>query len=413
MRSSAYAIVAAVAIALPGVAAGQGFQYASPWTVGNYYSAGGYAPGVPAGAMYAPQGSYNPGGAYAGYPSVASGASVEASYQPPADYSLGAPAAPCHGADCGHCCASQCSTGCCLHRTGLFADYLYWQVSDADLPFVVPQDGIGAIGTVPIGEATVLDPDHESAFRVGGNFALDCTSSMTFVYTKFETNTQAELIVPPPFVVQPLVTLPSTFNAGSTGQLAVSEWSLEFETFDLEYRAVLLSCSKYYINGVIGGRYVMYDQDFTSAFFFAPPDGTTFVNTAIDFDGAGIRSGVEGEHRLCLGLYGYGKLIGSLIAGEFRSAYQQFNQFNGEEGTTRMRESRVVPMIETELGLGWCSANGRVRFSAGYYFSIWSNMITAQEWINAVQTTSFESPSRDAKDDIRIDGLVTRLELRL
>src|SRR5688572_12929966 len=116
----------AMAIALPGVAAGQAFQYANPWNVGHYYSAGGYEPGVPAGygQTYAPGGSYAPGGAYAGYPSAAEGAPADGYPQAPVDYSLGAPAAPCHGAGCGHCCANHCSTGCCIHRSGIFAEYL-------------------------------------------------------------------------------------------------------------------------------------------------------------------------------------------------------------------------------------------------------------------------------------------------
>jgi hypothetical protein len=400
---------------LPAIAAGQEFRYSNAWNNGMMPGAaadayaGGYVMADPAGyaAYEYPQATYD-----------------QAAYQgqvdsQPAGYPQAA--GPCHEGNCDHCCPSHCSMGRCLHRSGVFGEFLYWQVTGADLSYGVPQDGISAPGsptppgTAPVGDVGVLEYDYEAAFRVGFNVALHCNSSVSVAYTHFETNTDHALFIPAPFVIQPLVLAPGTFNAGFTAQLATAETSLEMETIDLDYRGVIMSCSKYHLNCVAGARYGELDQSFSSVFLFAPPNGTTFVATELDFAGAGLRLGLEGERFILprMGISLYGKAIGSVLGGEFRGTYGQVNQFNGVEAFTTWEDSRLVPMAEAELGFSWVNRRDTLRFSAGYYAGIWSNVVTTAEWINGVQGLSFVDISRDTYDCIRFDGLVARAELRL
>jgi hypothetical protein len=376
-------------VGLPAIASGQEFQYTNAWHMAGYAQATGYGE-----EAYIPADAFAPA-AYSGY--------------------VDAPPAACHGGDCGHCCPSHCSTGRCLHRSGVFGEFLYWQASGVDLSYAVPQDGIGGPGTVQVGDVAVLDFDHEAAFRGGLTLALDCNSSATATYTRFETNTHSDISIPAPFVIRPLVTHPGTFNAGATAQAAGAAYALYMDTIDLEYRAVLISCSKHYVNWVAGARYAELDQNFNSFFPFAPPDGFTVVETRLDFEGAGIRLGLEGERRILpkLGVCAYSKAMGSLLAGEFRATYLQFNQFNGVEAFTTWEDTRVVPMAELEVGLSWMSRRGRLRLSTGYYFGAWLNTVTTQEWINAVQAVNFTNVGQDAFDTIQFDGLVARAEVRL
>jgi hypothetical protein len=182
---------------------------------------------------------------------------------------------------------------------------------------------------------------------------------------------------------------------------------------DADYRAVLCSGNRYYINYLAGLRYAHMDQNLDSVFPFAPPDGTSFASSEINFDGFGIRLGLEGERRIFArsGLSVYSKAAISALAGEMRSSYVQANQFNGIEAVTAWNDDRVVTIGELELGVAWISCNGRIRASAGYYFASWGNMVTTPEYINAVQNGIYHDVSQDARDDIAFDGLVTRLEL--
>ncbi len=324
-------------------------------------------------------------------------------------------AGACHGNGCDHCCSTNCRTGRCLHRSGIFGEYLYWQVSGIDLSYAVPQNGIGGVGTVQTGDVGVLDFDYDSGLRAGFTVALDCNSSVGAAYTRYQTATQGDIAIDAPFVILPLVTHPGTFNAGATSQAAAGGYSLSLDAIDIEYRAVLLCGSKYYVNYVVGGRYAELDQSFDSIFPFAPPDGFTAVSTELDFTGGGIRIGLEGERSILpkWGVCLYSKAMGSLLGGESRGSYLQANQFNGVEVFTTWEDNRLVPIAEAELGVSWMSRGGMLRLSAGYYLGAWMNMVTTQEWINAVQAINFTDVGQDAYDSIRFDGLVARVELRI
>ncbi len=376
----------------PAIGAAQEFQYSHP-------GQGGYAPATYSGgyATDYPQGYGQASHAYPGGPAYTHDV------------------APCYAEGCGHCCAQHCATGRCLHRSGMFAEFLYWQVNGADVAFAVPQEGIGAAGTVPVGGVGVLDYDHEASFRVGLNLAMTCNTSITASYTKFETNANFEVFANAPQVIQPLVVVPGTFNAGFTAQAAGAESALKLELIDMELRTVLHSGRYHHLNGIIGMRYGELDQSFASIFPFAPPDGTTFVLSELDFTGIGLRCGVEGERFLLphLGIAAYGKFIGGMLGGDFQGSFLQFNQFNGVEAATTWEDARLVPTVEGELGLSWVNRKDTFRLSAGYYMSIWSNVVTTSEWINGVQNLNFVDIGRDEYDSLRFDGLVARAELRL
>lgn len=319
--------------------------------------------------------------------------------------------------DCNHCCASKCCNGTCIHRTGAFASYLYLTPRNNDLAFAIPYDGIvppggPGGGSVPIGDVAVADLDYSSGFNVGFNLAIDCCSSITASYTWFDTDTSNAITVDAPNVVLPLITLPATFNAGFTAQQARADYDLQYQLVDVDYRALLWSCKGSYVNYTVGARYAHMESSLRSVFPFAQPDGTTFVDADINFDGAGIRFGLEGERRIFRrsGLSVYGKGHISALAGEFNSNYAQYTQFQGE-GNTGWSDDRVITISELELGIGWTNRCGNLRVSAGYYFAFWDNVVTMPEYINAVQTPSYVDVNNDDDDNIAFDGLIIRTEL--
>src|SRR5690606_31763358 len=110
-------------------------------------------------------------------------------------------------------------------------------------------------------------------------------------------------------------------------------------------------------------------------------NGQATVSTDVDFDGLGIRLGLEGERYTRRGFMAYAKSHGSLVAGEFRANYQQGNAFDASVVDTDWEAGRIVPMLDLETGIGWTSANGYWRFSAGYVYSAWYNVVKTDEWI--------------------------------
>ena len=325
----------------------------------------------------------------------------------------------CRSDSCGHCCAYKCDYGACVHRTGFFGEYMNLQVRGVDQAYGVAQDGIGGLGTVPVGRVGTTDFDNHSGFRAGFTVALDCTSSITATYTSFESDVEDALVSP--VVIQPLVAFPGTFNAGFTAQAANAVNHVDFQFIDVDYRAILRSGKDYYVNYLLGARYAQLTQEFSALFPFAPPNGATLVETEIGFDGGGIRFGLDGERQLCAeyGLGTYAKLVGSLVAGQSQASYLQVNQFNGIEATTQWEDSRLMNIWEIELGLSWTSGNGMLRLTAGYYVAIWGNVVTTPEYINAVQTFdltrngNYTDVGQDANDTITFDGIVARLEINL
>jgi hypothetical protein len=221
-----------------------------------------------------------------------------------------------------------------------------------------------------------------------------------------------------------MVIHPATPNAVIGTAAAWGRHDLEYDLMDLEYRRVWWDdglgkslkgdCSAgSSMNWVAGVRWGRLEQNFQSVFtddLVGPPIAEVTVLTDIDFDGIGVRLGLEGERYASrLPFMVYGKCYGSLIAGEFDASYQQTVQAGANFGVdTSWTAGRIVPTFELELGGGFVCCDGSLRATAGYMFSAWTNVVKTEDFIHAVQTNDF----RDMGDTITFDGLVARVEGR-
>ena len=219
---------------------------------------------------------------------------------------------------------------------GIFGEVLYLNVRDAEVPFAVPQDGIGLPGTTPMGPVSSVEPDFELAFRVGVTWALGIDSHFGAAYSWYEADETATAEAAGANVINPLAMFPGTFNAGFTAQEATANQAIEFQLADLDYHAIAHKCERYWYGYFAGVRYATLDQQFDVTYPFALPDGTTTVTTNVDFNGIGLRLGLEGERQFTpnykLVVYGIGTV--NLLAGEFDASYVQVNQFGGTEVST-------------------------------------------------------------------------------
>jgi hypothetical protein len=303
------------------------------------------------------------------------------------------------------------------HRTGVFAEYMFLRPRDVEVAYGVPANGAVVAPPTPsvqIGPVGVVDFDFSSGFRAGVSLACDCRSSLVLAYSRFENSTSDTMDVvidPMAETIQPLVLHPGTLDTNSHYLSAWAAQSIDYDLVDLDYRATLLVRECSMINWFVGARYAQLGQDFDAHFTLQGDQDN--VITSVDFDGAGIRLGLDGERHHGCGLMLYGKSALSVVAGEFRASYFQNSNFDPVTVQTSWKAGRIVPILDLELGLGWQSPCGRVRCTAGYQVSDWFNTLTTDQWIDQIAQNNFAGqPDGMSYDTLTLDGLTARVEWR-
>jgi hypothetical protein len=296
------------------------------------------------------------------------------------------------------------------HRTGFYGDFMYLRPRNAEVSYALPIDGVVDLGDeVPVGPVAIVDQEYEPAFRAGAILRLTDGASIRGQYWFFRSEATDSATITAPNVLRSLVTHPLSTNAATDTLDANAELDINYDLVDIDYRGLIVGCESccdnkcaILLNGIIGGRYANFEQEFTSTFAVI---GTTNVNTNVDFQGGGIRFGLEGEHHATsTGFYVYGSGVTNLLVGEFEANYTQIHSVNGVEATTSWTAGRVVPVVDLELGIGWVGPRRRLKFSGGYQVSTWFNVVKTDDWIDAVQQNEFN----DLSGTMTFDGLVAR-----
>ena len=236
------------------------------------------------------------------------------------------------------------------------------------------------------------------------------TSTLNLTYSHVENGTHAGIIAPPPpgNVIQSLLTFPATMNTASDSLAAAANYKIDFHLADVDFKDCLCSGHNYCIRYLLGGRYAHLGEKFDGDFTI---NGATIVTTDVKFDGGGPRAGLEGERHFGHFLI-YGRGVANLLAGRFRGDFDQLNAFAGDQANTHFASTRIVPILELELGLGWTSPNGKVRVMGGYYLAGWLNTVTMPAFIQTVDNTNFTTNRDNLRDTLTFDGATARIEFR-
>ncbi len=304
-----------------------------------------------------------------------------------------------------------------IHRSSVFGEFLFLRPRDAEVAYAVPVTGAAA-PFLPAGPVAVVDPDYEPAFRVGGNWAVGDGNSLAAQYTRFRSEASSSATAAAPVSLLSLISVPpETLLATDASALL----EIDFDLVDVDFRGLWAGCEcsdyAYAVNYLAGVQYATLDQRFQSSFTTPgvppippvafPPDIITNVNTDIQFDGIGMRLGLQGERFFpSSGLFVYGSGVTSILFGEFDASYIQDSTNNALDATTSWSAGRVVPVVELELGAGWLGVNRHLRLSAGYRVSAWFNVVKTEDWIWAVQNNDY----RDLDGTLTFDGVVGRAE---
>lgn len=314
----------------------------------------------------------------------------------------------CTDADC----CSSCD--CCpdplwAHRSGVFADFLYLRPGNIDYIYAVEQTGTlpSDVQTGPVGRVGF---DAAPGYRLGLTHCLSECSSIQASYTWFQTNTSDSIAANGINVLVFQPGLPQIPNVGGSSIQTSADYAIRFQQVDIDYRGLLYGTCDSAVNYFAGIRYANLEQNFRAQQDVGVPIGLTTVATDINFDGFGIGFGLDGMRRYAnTGILIYGKTSASFVSGEFKADYRQTQQFgpNSIAGNT-LADYRVMTILQTELGLGWRSACGRVQLLGGYQFAGWFNALTTGSYIPGVQSRQFN----DLNETITFDGFVGRVQVQ-
>lgn len=310
---------------------------------------------------------------------------------------------------------NSCSScGCCpdpmwCHRNGVFFDLLYLRPGNIDYVYAVEQTGPLA-SDVPTGHTGRVGFDGAPGYRLGATMAMSDCSSIQVGYAWYNTDTGSSITANPNTVLIFQPGLPQIPNVGATSIAASASQALRFQLLELDYRGLLYGTCDTAINYFGGVRYANLKQTFQAQEDVGVPVGLSTVNTSINFDGFGIGMGLDAmKRRADTGLLIYGRSSASFVSGEFKAQYREVTQFgpNSIIGNN-ITDYRVMSILQTELGVGWRSACGRVQIMGGYQFQSWGNALTTASYIPGVQSRRFDN----LNENLTFDGFTSRLQFQ-
>ena len=250
----------------------------------------------------------------------------------------------------------------------------------------------------------IVDPDYSLGYDLGFHLAINCLTSITFEYMSLQTSTTNRVEETSPNVLRSLVSHPSSSSAAADFLSASASLGIDMDVTDVSLRHLFVGGDVFAVNYFVGARHARLEQRFKSSFV---ANGTEDVVSDVDFDGAGLRLGIDMQRFACNhNLYFYGNGAASFMAGKFQTQYDQRQSFDPTIVEASWEAGRVVPILDLELGAGWSSPGGRLKVSLGYLYNAWFNTVKNDDFIQAVQQNDFNG----LNNTMSFDGLVGRAE---
>lgn len=316
----------------------------------------------------------------------------------------------CGKGGCGGKCGSHCRR---CSRIRFFGEFLYLRARDAEVDYAVEINSNVQNPAIQTSRVGVLNHDYSSGFRAGFGVACSPGRELGAEFTLYESRTTDTIATNRPNrVIRSLVMHPSTLATDFDTLEATARQSVDYDLIDLNYRQMFWSDCYTNLQFLIGVQYGKLEQQFASRFSddLNQQFGEVLIDTDIDFDGAGLRLGLEWErYHECRPLMVYANAYGTLLAGEFDAMYTQTgDQLATLDVSTEWTAGRIVPKFDLEVGAGFRGPKGRLHCRVGYVYSVWTNIVKTDDFINAVQMNNFDNLG----DSLTLDGLVGRVEVR-
>jgi len=286
--------------------------------------------------------------------------------------------------------------------SGLYLDSEYLFLRPRRSPFtdyaIVNPSG----GNVPDGQVVSRDWGWRSAFRTGVGYRLPGSEwSVAFYYTYLHSDDSGAIAAPAGGTLFATLTHPGTV---SQVQTAAAQTSLNYNVFDPEIGRWWRPDPSFAVRVFGGGRFARIDQNFT-ANYNGGDANLDQVTQRLHFNGGGFRAGTDAAWLLGRGFSLFGRANAALLGGDFHATLVETNNA-GATTLTNIGDhfSKVVPVTELTMGLGWQYQT--LRLTAGYSFI---------NWFGLVNVPTFTDDAHQGKltyqtGDLNLQGLLLRAE---
>ena len=302
---------------------------------------------------------------------------------------------------CDRCGKPWSSCHCDGHGWKFFGEYLLLQPRGADPVFALRSPSCDATGFNPPTGSEQVDFGFQSGFRVGFEKEVrDGLSTIGANFMHFEANeSQRANPTVGGGVLVPIVAFDPTATCdASTSALAAAKASINFDRVSLDYKRYI-ECGDCKFDWLVGFAYGQLTQDLKARFDADRVD----VDTGTWGYGLHLGGGLE----YGLGCFrGFGHVDLSLLASNIEADYQQTNAFTGRVAHFDQSLDRLIPVLDLELGVAVDLCRNTV-VKVGYLYSIWFNVVTTPEFIDAVQATNVDG---SLSETLTFDGLFVRFE---
>lgn len=287
----------------------------------------------------------------------------------------------------------QGKSGPYLHKGGweVEADFIYWRADEDNLEYAQ------TVGSKFHRPGNKWDP----GFKLGigytskGQDFWDVFFRWTWFHSKQNSSASGTLL---PWW-QPSLT-------GATATTASADWTLRYNTLDLEVGRSYFISKTIGLRPTAGLRGAMINQNY-KVNYTGTPVGATDFKADTDFWGIGVRVGADFQWHFTKSWAVTSSLAGALLYGSF-DVKEHVNLTS-----TKVDLSRVAPNLEASLGLQWDMFFSKDRchctVGLGYEFSEWfsQNQIIRSELFTNAGTTF--THSEHASGDLGLQGMTLKV----
>jgi hypothetical protein len=273
-------------------------------------------------------------------------------------------------------------------------EYLFWRANEDGLFFA--QTGFQNL-TLPFppdgsmnfkGKLKKIDPEWDNGLRIGLglNFpraGCDVIGYWTWFSTTSTDSASGSLI---PLWAEP------DFDPFAGATEAKAHWDLDLNVADLEWGRSSWFGGSFSLRPFFAVRAAVIDQLLKIDYLYnTSPAAMSHLRSRSDFQGGGLRAGIDTRFALPCGFAVYGVTSGSLLYGKLNNNFRVTG--DAPLASTKDHFWKGISSLQMGLGFGWDThfAKDRlhIEFHVGWESNIWFDVNTMNHFMHQLNTGSF------------------------
>lgn len=265
-----------------------------------------------------------------------------------------------------------------------FGDYLYWAVKEEGLVYGLQATLTDSPYQTIFGNPSKIDPGFNSGMRIGIDYNLpNHDLDIAFTWTRYH-NAAKDSISPKPNKETWVYWVNDSGELTANGKTS-ADWDLHLNAYDLELGCAFFPKKYLSLRPFIGVRAAWIEQKLEVLYTdlgFAPLTTIQFESyirsrNYNNFQGYGMRVGLDTKWILGKGFSLLGDLAGSLLWSDFSIAQFEKNSFGYPRSKVREQAEMLTSVAEMFGGVQWETSLHDdavdLNFYAGWEMQIWFN----------------------------------------